>query len=379
MNACINRAVYLARVADYQVDIFIINEVYRQFGFLQLFRREKYPRRIEIDGISIRMFWYAEYYAKRYYRHLLNVYYRHHKRRLTDPEYLDKYISKFKAYDLLCVHSTFGGYLGRRVKEWYGIPYCITWHGSDTHTHPFQDVNILRMNVASMKDAECNYYVSKALKDTSDKLSTEGRKDVLYNGVDGSFYRYSSARREYLKSIFGVCSQKIVAFVGNLSPVKNCTMLPEIFQTVFERYGSGVLFWVIGDGGMRQAVEHDMINRQIPCKFWGNLPIEGMPDIYNCVDVLVLPSVHEGFGLVLVEAITCGANAVGSDADGIPEVIGNDYCVPLGEGFSERFAAKIVEVLNEPQKQYLAPAISWYATAEKENIMYKEIFSRNGY
>ena len=63
--------------------------------------------------------------------------------------------------------------------------------------------------------------------------------------------------------------------------------------------------------------------------FFGNQPSSVMPDIMNCIDVLVLPSLNEGLPLVCAEALSCGAAVVGSDVGGIAEVIGSDNVVPL--------------------------------------------------
>ena len=63
--------------------------------------------------------------------------------------------------------------------------------------------------------------------------------------------------------------------------------------------------------------------------FFGNQSSPVMPDIMNCIDVLVLPSLNECLPLVCAEALSCGAAVVGSDVGGIAEVIGSVNVVPL--------------------------------------------------
>ena len=101
-----------------------------------------------------------------------------------------------------------------------------------------------------------------------------------------------------------------------------------------------------------------------------------MPALMNCVDILVLPSVNEGLPLVCAEALSCGANVVGSDVGGIAEVIGKDNVVPLGEGFAPQFAKKVVAMLearnesddfaDQQAVQQLPPEISWAKTIARE-------------
>ena len=102
-------------------------------------------------------------------------------------------------------------------------------------------------------------------------------------------------------------------------------------------------------------------------RFFGNQPSSAMPDIMNCIDVLVLPSLNEGLPLVCAEALNCGAAVVGSDVGGIAEIIGQDYVVPLGDSFATGMADMIVSFLDgRSPSQTLPSDISWARTAALE-------------
>lgn len=100
-----------------------------------------------------------------------------------------------------------------------------------------------------------------------------------------------------------------------------------------------------------------------------------MPSRYNCIDVLVLPSINEGLPLVVVEALACGANVVGSKAGGIPEVIGEENSFERDEYFAQNVVRRIVQMLTENVKQELKPCFSWAETARIENNIYLEILA----
>jgi glycosyltransferase involved in cell wall biosynthesis len=218
-----------------------------------------------------------------------------------------------------------------------------------------------------MESANCNFYVSKALLTASDKITEKARKMVLYNGVSEDFMRFSQEQRESVRQRYGLLpGDKVVAFVGNLSAVKNVLVLPELFAEVSGRYVGPVKFWVVGDGKLRVSLEAGMVKNNVTAAFYGNLPHEDMPSIMNCVDVLVLPSLNEGLPLVCAEAMRCGANVVGADVGGIAEVVGAENVVPHGDGFVEGLASRVVEMLSSDVSQVVPAEIDWSRTASIE-------------
>ena len=110
------------------------------------------------------------------------------------------------------------------------------------------------------------------------------------------------------------------------------------------------MIWIIGAGEERKALEVAFTSTSLNVRFWGHQPTEKMPELMNCMDILVLPSHNEGLPLVLAEAISGGSNAVGSRVGGIPEVIGDENTIPLGDGFTEKMAQRIVHFLMHMER-----------------------------
>ena len=104
-----------------------------------------------------------------------------------------------------------------------------------------------------------------------------------------------------------------------------------------------------------------------------HLAVMQMPALMNCINVLVLPSLNEGMPLVTMEALNCGCNAVGSRVGGIPEILGEENTVPLGQDFTSQMAQKICEFLLEPKDQLHGRGFGWDATARIEDAAYKKI------
>ena len=125
-------------------------------------------------------------------------------------------------------------------------------------------------------------------------------------------------------------------------------------------------------------MEDELINQlnlnDVPYKMFGNINPVQMPELMNCIDVLVLPSKNEGLGLVLLEAIKCGAYAVGSNIGGIPEVAGKENVFDLDENFADNISSRIVYLLTHPEyKQSYDSVFSWKNSILSEVEVYKSI------
>ena len=315
-----------------------------------------------VDGISYRMLWYdfsiADHMTVRYL----------HRKPLFFRRFMSRNIPLLKGYDAVIAHSFTGGLFAREASELFGIPYLVTWHGSDVHTHPWANPLILEQTQGIMRGASCNFFVSRALLRTSDWICTDAAKEVLHNGVSDAFRLYSQEQRCLLRQKYGLePDAKVVAFAGNLVAVKNPDMLQPLFHEIRLRHSGPLKFWVMGDGKARRQVESALMSDpSIDVVMWGNIPSERMPDMMNCIDVLLLPSRNEGLPLVCAEAVMCGATALGADVGGVAEVVGCDNVVPHGPGFIEAMAVKAAEALEGKKKQSLPDSISWEKTASRE-------------
>ena len=282
--------------------------------------------------------------------------------------------SFFKDYDLIISHSFYCGNIALAARQLFGVPYVTNWHGSEIHTQPFRNPYQLKLTKKILENAEMNFFVSKSLGEIASSFAGDIKKDVLYNGVSDRFYLYNKDKKETLRQEYGVEGSKVVAFVGNLISIKNPLLLPGIFAKVKSKYGDNIRFWVVGDGILRKQLEVEIKKEGLEkiTTFWGNQPFDKMPDIMNCIDVLVLPSLNESFGMVLVEAMACGANAVGARVGGIPEIIGEENSFEHDEFFVDNISNKIYEMLCHKISQNFAKEFKWLKTAEEENNQIKK-------
>jgi glycosyltransferase involved in cell wall biosynthesis len=220
------------------------------------------------------------------------------------------------------------------------IPSFITWHGASIYTDPPRDPMIKELTIKLLHSPTCNFFVSQGLLDKAHTELTNGfPAEILLNGASEQFQRYSDEKRSTLRKKYGLNDdgKKVVAFVGRFEPVKNVTLLPDIYKKIEEKYGKKLTFWAIGDGIQLEETRRLMAEKGVPCHFTGKVPPDEIPDLLNCVDLLVLPSSLEGLPLVVIEALSCGAHVVATNVIGTAEAVGRENAIDLGDNFVDRF------------------------------------------
>lgn len=365
-NAVLNRVKALKAISDYEIDVFCIH--YKYAGLNKIIRKGTFINPSSLDGVPIQTIWYNEYLIDDV---LMN-------RLKTAPVYLLYWFKRaskaLKDYDIVSAHGFIAGNVAYACYKNFLVPYFVTWHGSDIHSAPFASNYIKNSTINILNCAKCNFFVSSYLERVAHILSDCIESRVLYNGLSSDFYLFDKFSRHNLKIKYKCEKSKVVAFVGSLTPIKNVMLLPSIFANVKAMYKNKVSFWIIGDGYQRESLQSEAHKKGVDCTFMGVINNTEMPNVMNCIDVLVLPSQKESFGLVLIEAISCGANAVGSNTGGIPEVIGDNNVFDLGPFFIERISERIVEMLSTRVKQTVDDRFNWSVTARIEDSCYKRLF-----
>lgn len=157
------------------------------------------------------------------------------------------------------------------------------------------------------------------------------RIDVALPGVDHDRFRpLPQAEVDSFRRRLGL-PERFWLFIGTLEPRKNlltlleaCARLPSRLPLVLAG-GQGWDYAAIYAAAERLGLQDDV-------HFPGYLPADELPFWYNCAEVFVYPSLYEGFGMPVLEAMACGAPVIVADASSLPEVAGVDgTCLPPTE------------------------------------------------
>lgn len=114
--------------------------------------------------------------------------------------------------------------------------------------------------------------------------------------------------------------KKVITTVCRLVSIKGLDSLLKAIPVVLEQR-TDVEFWIVGDGPLREHLLQiaERLGIMDYVKFWGNQT--AVANFYASTDLFILPSVREPLGSVLLEAAYFGIPAIGSNVDGIPEII----------------------------------------------------------
>ena len=148
----------------------------------------------------------------------------------------------------------------------------------------------------------------------------ENRVKIIYNPIDTGKFTSKKNNLEInsFKKKLGINKKDyIIGFVGRLSELKGCSYLIEALRLL--KFNFKLI--IVGDGELRSKLERqvDILNLTSKVVFLGY--VEEPHKVYPILNVLVMPSLHEGAGLALLEAQASGIPVIGSDVSAINEFI----------------------------------------------------------
>lgn len=154
----------------------------------------------------------------------------------------------------------------------------------------------------------------------------EKRIYVVEHGVEENFKPLiSSGLLEEVRGMYGL-PEKFVLYVGTLEPRKNHVRLIQAFRLMCERHPNQYSLVICGKKGWMYDEIFNVANSpglREKVLFIGYVPDEHLPFLYNLAGAVVYPSLYEGFGLPVIEAMACGKPVLTSNRGVLAEVAGD--------------------------------------------------------
>jgi glycosyltransferase-like protein len=257
------------------------------------------------------------------------------------------------------------------------------------HVERFDDVELARCQEWSICRADLCLSVSEAAR--RDVHATFGvGSAVVGNGVDVARFRSADpARVAALRArLGGGGGGPLLLTVGGVEPRKNTLRVLQAFARVRAAHPRARL-WILGGatvldhGAYRADFEHARAALDAPARAavheLGVLPEDDVPALFELADALVLPSLHEGFGLAALEALAAGVPVVASARPPFTEFL-DESCATLVDPLSvEAIADGVARALEDSAARReaghrRADAHAWSRVAVRHVQHYERIF-----
>jgi glycosyltransferase involved in cell wall biosynthesis len=201
------------------------------------------------------------------------------------------------------------------------------------------------------------------------------RIKVVYLGVSDEF-RPIADRGKILNilSKYNIKGEYIL-HVGTLEPRKNLERLVTAFDTLKRTHHVPHKLVLVGSKEWAYPNLLKLINKLDIAKdimFTGYMEERDLPVVYNGADIFVFPSLYEGFGLPLIEAMACGVCVVTSNTSSMPEIAG-EAAVMVDPYDTAALAGAVYDLISSKEKKALlrekgfiqAKKFNWENTARE--------------
>lgn len=293
----------------------------------------------------------------------------------------------------------------RQCRLWhaphYNVPLCKRKTKLVVTVHDIIHWVFRKQFLSPLKTVYAGFMLRRAVKlaDRIIAVSNHTKKDlvehfraperkitVIHEGVDPAFGEISPGllQREYEKLLikYGI-PEHFFLYVGLMKPHKNVLMLVKLFRTLKEQGKIRAALVLIGRKDKTYPRGYEALASLRSSKDIIHLPAIGSGELqvfYNQALALVHPSLYEGFGLTLLEAMACGTPVLTTNAASIPEVVG-DAALRVDATDEAGMADALIRLEQDSDlRESLrlkglerVKAFSWAETARQTAQVYEEV------
>lgn len=229
--------------------------------------------------------------------------------------------------------------------------------------------------------AEKSFFGNSKLFSESMQIQKHGNHFTIYNNLP-SYICQSTESRKGLPQTIGV--------VSRLERIKGMDLVIPAFAQIHKSHPCMKLL-VVGDGTLRPLMEKQIQEYNVPTEaviFAGSQTQETLQDFYDQIDILLIPSRSEGFGLTAIEGMARGCVPVAADTGGLPEVIEDGISGRLHKYENRESIISIIEELIDSSSQFqlfssgaLLRSMTFSSETYKQQIsaLYKKILQQSSF
>jgi teichuronic acid biosynthesis glycosyltransferase TuaC len=280
-------------------------------------------------------------------------------------------ILKIRKIDFDLIHANWAyrsGFWGSWIKKIFRKKLILTVHGSDINLWLNEKIKGDRIRSA-LRNADIIIGVSEYLLNKISHL-TDGKTFWIPNGVDSILFCTNPKKKKETIKILCVANHYFIKGVDILIHAA------VILKTKIDDFTISL----VGDGPERVYLEHltNELDLKNVIRFCGHVPNNQVAEYLKESNLLVVPSRNEGWGMVILEALSAGVPVVASKVGGIPEVLQDGKYGILVQPESPIRLAEAIETAiekkwQEQELRHYATQFSWSRIAEETLSKYQKV------
>ena len=257
-----------------------------------------------------------------------------------------KLLGQIKEKDIQVIHSNsrVTQVLGFFLQRFSHRPHITTWHGFfkkrlSRKLFPFWPDRIIA--------------ISESVRDhlIAEFCAPKEAVRLVYNGIDLERLKLQNFKnRDEVKKSFALGAGPVIGIIARLSQVKGHVFLIQAMKSVLDKIPAAQLL-IVGEGRIKTKLTRLSAELEIEKNVFFIPKVYNLAEALYIMDIFVMPSLAEGLGLGLMEAMAWGRPVIGSDVGGIKNLIRNgDNGLLVRPTDARGLSAAIIELLEDPVK-----------------------------
>lgn len=224
-------------------------------------------------------------------------------------------ILKSNNYDAIHIHGIKNGFVNLYLANKYKIPQKIIHSHSADKAHNIKGILYHYSSKQLNKLYATNYVACGELsgyKSFGKKIMNGKKSIILPNAVDTKIFNFNPIKRENIRKNLKINNNFVVGIVGRISYEKNVIAAVKIMNAI-KKMDNSIKLLIIGDGDQKQIIVDYINNNKLQNIVTMTGKVDNVEDYYQALDVLIMPSIWEGFPCAAVEAMATGLPVIMSD------------------------------------------------------------------
>jgi len=263
---------------------------------------------------------------------------------------------KKEKFDIVHTHTAKAGFLGRVAAHFAGIKKIVhTTHGHNFYGYFGPLTSKLIIGLESYAAKFTDKMIALTCLEKEDlvrfKIIDSQKIKVLNTAVEIDDIKDGNNPLIYIKEGFGVKSNEIlIGMVSRLEPIKGVKYFIAAAKIIADKF-EHVKFVIVGEGSLKKDLEENITKAGLGPRFIFTGWRDDVLDIIAALDIMVLASLNEAVGIVLIEAQAQGVPVIATRVGGIPEVVEDGKTGILVASQNTEELIKAMQILIEDRQK----------------------------